>query len=313
MNPLDDHFNRWLEITASCRTQKTALSYRRAYGRFKLWAKGSPVFGKPERLVPENMVKFVNHLALVAGQSPNTVRQRMTSVYRPFFNYLRKRGVISWQPMEGVKLPPWQQTRQISVQRSELERLLDAAKVRADLAKADKKAPYCIELPSAVICSYHTGLRFSDVCHLRWECINLQNRSMLIRPEKRRRVGQVIEIPLADELHGHLAAWRESYRVEADGSYGWWEKTVDYVHPYLALLYDKQRSTLVDALRHLFDLAGLEQGSFHGLRHGFVSRLLNSGVDPITVGSITGQSLKTVERYAHVSLEAKRVALNRAA
>jgi integrase len=75
---------------------------------------------------------------------------------------------------------------------------------------------------------------------------------------------------------------------------------------------------------HLIDLeyffatalarAKLRRIRIHDLRHSFASAAIGSGVALYSVGKLLGhRSSKTTERYAHLSAEAQREALQRAA
>jgi hypothetical protein len=50
----------------------------------------------------------------------------------------------------------------------------------------------------------------------------------------------------------------------------------------------------------------------HTLRHTFASRLVNSGVDIVTVKELLGHSIISVTmRYAHTNIESKRAAVEK--
>jgi hypothetical protein len=54
------------------------------------------------------------------------------------------------------------------------------------------------------------------------------------------------------------------------------------------------------------------QYSFHCYRHGLVSRMVNDGISPLVIASITGHSLDQIATYAYVSIDTQRAALNQA-
>ena len=52
--------------------------------------------------------------------------------------------------------------------------------------------------------------------------------------------------------------------------------------------------------------------TWHTLRHTFASRLVNSGVDIVTVKELLGHSnISVTMRYAHTNLDSKRAAVDR--
>ena len=52
--------------------------------------------------------------------------------------------------------------------------------------------------------------------------------------------------------------------------------------------------------------------TWHTLRHTFASRLLNSGVDIVTVKELQGHSsISVTMRYAHTNIENKRAAVEK--
>jgi site-specific recombinase XerD len=63
------------------------------------------------------------------------------------------------------------------------------------------------------------------------------------------------------------------------------------------------------------DRAGLPCGTrFHDLRHSYASTAIANGTSIYTTGRLLGhKSSRTTERYAHLSAEAQREAVERAA
>ena len=58
--------------------------------------------------------------------------------------------------------------------------------------------------------------------------------------------------------------------------------------------------------------AGIEGVTWHTLRHTFASRLVNRGVDIVTVKELLGHSsLSVTIRYAHTNLDSKRAAVEK--
>jgi integrase len=58
--------------------------------------------------------------------------------------------------------------------------------------------------------------------------------------------------------------------------------------------------------------SGISGVTWHTLRHTFASRLVNSGVDIVTVKELLGHSsISVTMRYAHTNIESKRAAVEK--
>jgi integrase len=86
-----------------------------------------------------------------------------------------------------------------------------------------------------------------------------------------------------------------------------------YVAPKMAFMYDvvDRHKTLSMQFIRIAEKARAHGKSFHCYRHAFVSRMLTAGVSAEMVSTMTGQTLKQVMEYLHVSLEDKHAFLRR--
>lgn len=170
---------------------------------------------------------------------------------------------------------------------------------RTLLAKAKElNHPYWGE---AIQLAWHTGLRLGDIAMLHWHQIDLQAKVIRVTPSKTIRFGKKLELPIADELEACLMEL--SLRTGAD----------KYVNRGMAVhyLFDRHKS-LGGQFKRLCQKAGVKFGSFHGFRRSFVSRMVNAGISPAVICSLTGHSLPQVMTYVKVSLETKREAIQTA-
>lgn len=97
-----------------------------------------------------------------------------------------------------------------------------------------------------VVCAACTGMRLDDVCHLKWESVDLANG---IIDAKTHKTGSYVSIPIFDRLREVL---EERRAVEADGS-----KPSEFVFPKAAKLYEtrpkgegNQKDAIMRAIKH---------------------------------------------------------------
>jgi integrase len=133
-----------------------------------------------------------------------------------------------------------------------------------------------------------TGLRRGEVLGLRWNDVDLGTRTITIRDPKE---GDTKRLPLsqaAAQLLSNLA------------------RSGERVFPYNDRNFN--RRVFVRALRR----AGVTDFRFHDLRHTFATRLAMRGVDLYTIARLMGHhSIRMTERYAHLTDEALRGAVER--
>lgn len=154
---------------------------------------------------------------------------------------------------------------------------------------------------TACTIGWHTGLRMNDVAFLEWSHIDFEKELIQLTPIKTKRFGKVVTIPMEAELSEHLVVLKE--RPYYDST---------YVIPDMAGYYRMDRTYLPLTFKALSERCRIKEVSFHSYRHAFVSRLINAGVHPLIIGSMTGQSERQIKDYTHVSPEAQREAMAKA-
>jgi integrase len=162
------------------------------------------------------------------------------------------------------------------------------------------EANYPAELPAFEL-ALHTGMRLSEQYGLQWDCVDLERHQITIPRSKH---GGIRYIPLDDTATSALIALRS----RGNGS-GPVLVTGEAGHGYLvghALKTPKEWFTA--ACRK----AGVENFSWHCLRHTFASRLVMAGVGLRAVQELMGhKTIAMTCRYAHLSPDHQAEAVRR--
>lgn len=273
---LRSEIDRYVDLQRLCTADRTRAIRRRELYAFERWYKGT--------LEDLSVLDICGYLdSMRAGRLESSVKV-IAGILRSFYRWLR--------PGSTDQFPRVTASSEVSYPFTE-EQLQEIIQV----ARGPR---YRREWPVMCLIAWHTGLRFSDIALLQWESVDLGAGMLTVKPIKRRRANQRLEIPIADDLR---AAFDEAESFRRPGN--------PYVLPDMADQYrdEIQRIQLLRQFRVILDQLELRKHSFHSFRHAFVSRLLNSGVDSQIVGSLTGQTVSTIQKYAHISPAAKRRAL----
>jgi integrase len=156
-------------------------------------------------------------------------------------------------------------------------------------------AEFASHMPELDI-ALNTGMRRSEqYARIDWNCVDLLRRDLYIPQSKN---GQSRHIPLNGEA---VAAFRGLY-ARSRGQ-----------DPIFASERDGERLL---GPRHWFEdavrKAGLENFTWHDLRHTFASRLVMAGVDLRTVAELMGHKrIQMTMRYAHLAPQHKLAAVEK--
>jgi integrase len=140
----------------------------------------------------------------------------------------------------------------------------------------------------------NTGLRIGEIFGLQWASVDLEKNILNVFAPKTQKLRTV---PINSEARMVLDYWALGKRNEF-------------------VFYNPETGTPFVDLKGGFGLAcrksGIEGVTWHTLRHTFASRLVDRGVDIVTVQQLLGHSTITVTmRYTHTNLDSKRAAVAR--
>jgi len=131
--------------------------------------------------------------------------------------------------------------------------------------------------------SLDSGLRKGELLSLRWENVDLKNRMVRVEHSKN---GERRDVPMTDRVHQTFQAIPR--RVDS---------------PFVFANHDASAQESVStAWYKALAASGVENFTFHDLRHTFASDLVMRGVDIRTVQTLLGHKcISMTMRYAHLS------------
>jgi integrase len=221
---------------------------------------------------------------LVKDISPGVIRQAAIDLYPKAAAATRNRQIII--PVQAVinLCAELQLCAPIRVKRFPIEKKekkpITLEWVRAFASKAPP------HLAALALFMFGTGARISEALRLRWDDVNLQAGTALLKQTKQRSERTA-------RLHPEvIAAMAVLDRYPGRG-------------PFFYL----NRSAGIKAWQTACRRAGVEQLSFHAARHGFATSLLQRGVDVMTVAKRGGWKTPryVFETYGHASEDASVV------
>ena len=186
-----------------------------------------------------------------------------------------------------------------TLSKSELQKLILFLKSDSDIYKV------------GILLCLTTGLRLGEICALKWDDFDFDNRTLMVRRTVQRiydnNVGKTVlletepksyyskrEIPISDKMMLHLSYYYKSgYFFLSD-------------RPLEPKTYQNKFSLY---LRE----ADIPHVNFHVLRHTFATNCIECGLDPKSLSEILGHAdvRITLNRYVHPTMQRKREYMNK--
>ena len=240
-----------------------------------------PFFGLETRLkdVTPAKIESYKQWRLSHGVKGPTINREL-SILKNFFSLAEKWGFVDSNPVKKVQLFEENKDRWRFLTKREARRLLE-------------NLPY--ETRPIFEFLLATGLRLLNVLRLRWDQIDLQKGTLKIESTATKGKRELI-LPLSEWALRILKNQPRHIRS-----------------PYVFCRPDgKPYSHIYEGFKSALKRAGLPKSiRIHDLRHTFASWALEAGVDIGTLKELLGHAtLEMVLRYAHLSLDHKKKAVN---
>lgn len=226
---------------------------------------------------------------LARGAARGSANRRII-LMRYLFNLAIKWGTpgVTHNPAREVELVDPQNTRERFLCSEEMVRLQEAVE-----SSPNKLLRFIV--PALLL----TGLRKREVLDARWEHIDFEARTWFVPHTKS---GKPRTVQLSDTLVGLLRSVpRREGEAGAEAGAEWVFASPKTGKPFVSIFYawDTARKK-----------AGIPEVRMHDLRHTFASLLINSSYELYDVMSALGHTqMRTTMRYAHLSRERKRAAV----
>jgi integrase/recombinase XerC len=218
------------------------------------------------------------------GYAKTTVARRVSAV-RSWCRFLRRQGVLTANPTDGLRGPRQDKKLPHFLSVEDVQRLLDSPPDDTPLGLRDRALLETL---------YSAGLRVSELTGLNVEDVDLTEGLATVRGKGRKERLALLGPPALAALH----RWLDG-RAAVVGALS---------RPAVALFLNKNGGRLSSRsvgrlLEKYLKQTGLDpRTSPHTLRHSFATHLLDNGADIRSVQELLGhRSLSTTQIYTHVT------------
>lgn len=268
-------------------SEKTLKAYKIDLKQFSAFV-GEQVFSK------ELLQDYVT--ILFKQYKIKSVKRKIASL-KSFFNYLEYEEILLTNPFEKLRIKlhePFILPRTIPLNTIDL--LLKYAYQRKTLAITVYQYRTCLRDIAVLELLFATGMRISELCSIKLDCINLEDGTIKIYGKGAKE--RILQIGNTDVL----AAVRE-YGEAFSNTIG--SSNCFFVNRLGHQLSDQSIRNMINQYA---DLAGIGQHiTPHMFRHSFATLLLEEDVDIRYIQQLLGHSsITTTQIYTHVTLNKQR-------
>lgn len=261
----------------------------------------------------------------MAAESPNHARSSMarkTVAVRRFFAWGYEHGVINVNPADTLMTPSIPNTLPAVLTESQAEQLLDRSEAEsvamADSGHTGARAVAEQQRNAAILeLLYATGIRIAELVSLDIDDVDFSNRTIRVTGKGNKQRVVPFGLPAMHALETWIGQGRallirtggvDTAKKSTVVGAGTFNRTV-HKNSGSALFLGARGGRLDQRVaREVVHKAAREAGvpdiSPHALRHSAATHMLDGGADLREVQEMLGHSsLKTTQRYTHVSIE----------
>jgi len=263
----------------------------------------SPYFGVKYKIDEEEVQVFVLQ-KLKEGLSQKTVKDILI-VLNMILKYGAKHNYLVYKPYD-IRFPTEQKREQLEVlSRSEQKKIMDY--IQEHFTFRNLGIYLCLS----------TGIRIGEVCALTWEDLNTDTEMISINKTIQRiytiengirKTELIIDSPKTKNSNREIPMNRELLKMIKSV-----KKIVN--NSFFVLTNEAKPSeprTYRNYYKNFMDNLKMPNLKFHGLRHSFATRCIESNCDYKTVSVLLGHSniTTTLNLYVHPNAEQKKKAIN---
>lgn len=295
----------FLEISKCWQQEKKQLVKKSTISAYLLLMENHliPAFGENQQITEPEVQEFVFQ-KLKEGLSQKSIKDILI-VLKMILKFGSKKGYLNYKPFD-IQFPTVRNNQQLEV-----------------LSRADQKKimnhiqdHFTFRSLGVYLC-LSTGLRIGEVCALRWEDIDVVNGMVSINKTIQRiysiengvrKTELLIDSPKTKNSIREIPLSRDLLRIL--------KPMKKVVNSSFFVLTNESKPTEPRTYRNYYknlmkDL-GIPHLKFHGLRHSFATRCIESKCDYKTVSALLGHSniSTTLNLYVHPNAEQKKKAIN---
>ena len=292
------------QIAQLWRQEKSELVKRSTMSAYSLILENHllPSFGRMMRL-PEKSVQAFVLQKIKSGLSPKSVKDALF-VLKMVTRYGEKKGMMPHQDW-NIRFPTEQTAKALPVMSLEHQK-----KLMRHLLNH-----FTFRNLGIFIC-LHTGLRIGEICAMQWQDINLERGVITVRKTieriyivERKHTELIVSTPKTPTSNRDIPISKELRRVLAP--------LMNFADPDFYVLTNQAMPTEPRTYRtyykKLLESLQIPFIRFHGLRHSFATRCIESQCDYKTVSVLLGHAdiATTLNLYVHPDMEQKQRCIDR--
>lgn len=257
-------------------SKNTEISYERDLRKLAAFLEGQGI-QSADKVTKTSLDSYILYLER-EGRATTTISRSLASM-KAFFHFEHNEGRIKKDPAEFIKAPKVERKAPAVLTVEEVNRLL---------SQPSSETPKELRDRAMLELLYATGIRVSELVHLKESDVNLQVGFITCRDEHRERM-----IPFGRVARMSLAAYMERGRPQfLKGQESVWLFTNCSGKPM-------SRQGFWKLIKYYGEKAGIEADiTPHTLRHSFAAHLLKDGADIHAVQAMLGHTdMATTQMY----------------